>query len=98
LIPIACRFELDAIMPVLQEGVQVLVKDDFTRCFAVQKANHWNWNAYLFPMWLIGVLIRYCILLPIRYGAARDNDDISSNTAQHNSDYTRRWLVGWLVG
>ena len=65
--PMMHSFELDDIMPLLQEGIQVLVKDDFTRCFAVQKPNHWNWNAYLFPMWLIGVVVRYCILLPIRY-------------------------------
>lgn len=26
----------------------------------------WNWNAYLFPLWLMGVVVRNCILFPLR--------------------------------
>lgn len=26
----------------------------------------WNWNIYLLPLWCLGVLIRNCILFPLR--------------------------------
>lgn len=26
----------------------------------------WNWNAYLFPLWLLGVVVRNLILFPLR--------------------------------
>ena len=29
-------------------------------------ADPWNWNAYLFPAWLLGVLFRRLFLFPIR--------------------------------
>ena len=44
----------------------VLVEDEFTRCF--QSAEHapWNWNLYLFPLWVLGILVRHLVLLPVR--------------------------------
>ena len=27
---------------------------------------NWNWNFYLFPLWCFGVVLRYCVLFPIR--------------------------------
>lgn len=26
----------------------------------------WNWNIYLFPLWVLGVLTRYLVLFPLR--------------------------------
>ena len=40
--------------------------DDFSRCFESSRSPAWNWNFYLFPLWFMGVLIRYLILFPIR--------------------------------
>ncbi|KAG1664932.1 hypothetical protein FOA52_004454 [Chlamydomonas sp. UWO 241] len=36
------------------------------RCFNVRKSEPWNFNFYLFPVWLIGVFFRYCIAFPLR--------------------------------
>ena len=27
----------------------------------------WNWNAYLFPIWSLGLIVRYLILFPLRW-------------------------------
>lgn len=27
---------------------------------------NWNWNIYLFPVWLVGLFVRYCVLFPLR--------------------------------
>jgi len=29
-------------------------------------ADPWNWNAYLFPAWVLGLFLRHCILFPLR--------------------------------
>lgn len=26
----------------------------------------WNWNVYLFPLWVLGCVVRFGILLPLR--------------------------------
>lgn len=26
----------------------------------------WNWNVYLFPLWVLGVAVRYLVLFPLR--------------------------------
>jgi hypothetical protein len=45
----------------------VVDKDQFTKCFQSTKVEQWNWNAYLFPAWCLGVFFRYCVLFPLRY-------------------------------
>jgi len=30
------------------------------------RADPWNWNAYLFPAWCLGVVLRNCVLFPVR--------------------------------
>eukprot|EP00698_Gefionella_okellyi_P004075 TRINITY_DN1379_c0_g1_i3.p1 TRINITY_DN1379_c0_g1~~TRINITY_DN1379_c0_g1_i3.p1 ORF type:complete len:417 (+),score=93.67 TRINITY_DN1379_c0_g1_i3:84-1334(+) len=55
----------DALEPVV-EGVQLLVADDFTRCFEQRNSTAWNWNIYLFPLWAVGVFVRYGIVFPVR--------------------------------
>ncbi|PWA76460.1 phospholipid/glycerol acyltransferase [Artemisia annua] len=40
--------------------------DSFTRCFKSNPPEPWNWNIYLFPLWCLGVVVRYGILFPGR--------------------------------
>eukprot|EP00850_Spirogloea_muscicola_P001728 SM000006S19493 [mRNA] locus=s6:1072159:1075790:- [translate_table: standard] len=58
--------ELLNISPVLNEASSAIVDDSFTRCFKSNAPEPWNWNLYLFPLWCIGVVVRYCILFPLR--------------------------------
>ncbi|GBG61079.1 hypothetical protein CBR_g18671 [Chara braunii] len=59
--------ELLDVSQVLTEGVSAIVDDNFTRCFKCNPPDAWNWNIYLFPLWCIGVVVRYCILFPLRF-------------------------------
>ncbi|KAG2445308.1 hypothetical protein HYH02_008774 [Chlamydomonas schloesseri] len=51
---------------VLTDGVSAMVDDSFNKCFTSTRPEPWNWNIYLFPIWVVGVLVRYCILFPVR--------------------------------
>jgi hypothetical protein len=57
---------LGAIFKPLRNGVDVIVDDSFWRCFEDREAVPWNWNFYLFPIWLVGTLLRFLVLFPIR--------------------------------
>lgn len=50
----------------LEEGVSAIVDDSFTKCFNKANPTLWNFNAYLFPFWFLGVLVRYLVLFPVR--------------------------------
>ncbi|XP_059647402.1 glycerol-3-phosphate acyltransferase 9 [Cornus florida] len=54
------------ISPTLTEAAGAIVDDSFTRCFKSNPPEPWNWNIYLFPLWCLGVVIRYGILFPAR--------------------------------
>ncbi|XP_031391022.1 glycerol-3-phosphate acyltransferase 9-like [Punica granatum] len=54
------------ITPSLTEAAGAIVDDSFTRCFKSNPPEPWNWNAYLFPLWCFGVVVRYLILFPLR--------------------------------
>ncbi|URE06430.1 acyltransferase, partial [Musa troglodytarum] len=54
------------ISPTLKEAAGAIVDDSFTRCFKSNPPEPWNWNVYLFPLWCLGVVIRYGILFPLR--------------------------------
>ncbi|KAF5758835.1 putative glycerol-3-phosphate 1-O-acyltransferase [Helianthus annuus] len=41
------------------------MQDSFTRCFKSNPPEPWNWNVYLFPLWCLGVVVRYGILFPV---------------------------------
>lgn len=58
--------ELLDISPILSDGAAAIVDDSFLRCFTSMEPDPWNWNFYLFPMWWMGVIVRYFILFPIR--------------------------------
>lgn len=48
------------------EGISAIEEDDFWKCFEKTKVQPWNWNAFLFCMWVIGIIVRYFILFPLR--------------------------------
>ncbi|XP_077253987.1 glycerol-3-phosphate acyltransferase 9-like [Tasmannia lanceolata] len=50
----------------LTEAAGAIVDDSFTRCFKSNPPERWNWNVYLFPLWCLGVGVRYVILFPAR--------------------------------
>ncbi|RWR93457.1 Phospholipid/glycerol acyltransferase [Cinnamomum micranthum f. kanehirae] len=54
------------ISPLLTEAAGAIVDDSFTRCFKSNPPEPWNWNVYLFPLWCLGVVVRYGILFPAR--------------------------------
>ena len=51
---------------VLNEGAGAIADDSFWKCFQLSRTPSWNWNWYLLPLWTLGVLIRYCVLFPLR--------------------------------
>nr|CAD1841109.1 unnamed protein product [Ananas comosus var. bracteatus] len=58
--------ELLDISPTLTEAAGAIIDDSFTRCFKSNPPEPWNWNVYLFPLWCLGVVVRYGILFPLR--------------------------------
>lgn len=50
----------------LNDAASALVDDSFLRCFKSAMDEPWNWNFYLFPLWLVGVVVRNFILFPLR--------------------------------
>lgn len=64
------RQDLLDVSPLLQDAGAAIVDDSFLRCFQSASSDPWNWNIYLFPLWLVGLLVRHLILFPIRCAAA----------------------------
>ena len=60
------KIRLGAILKPLRAGADSIVDDSFWRCFEDREDVAWNWNFYLFPIWCLGVLVRYIVLFPIR--------------------------------
>ncbi|KAK9803255.1 hypothetical protein WJX72_000102 [[Myrmecia] bisecta] len=54
------------ISPLLNDAAAAIVDDSFLRCFTSASSDPWNWNIYLFPIWLVGLVVRYLILFPLR--------------------------------
>lgn len=44
---------------VLTDGAAAMVDDSFNKCFTSLRPEPWNWNIYLYPCWVMGVLLRY---------------------------------------
>jgi hypothetical protein len=59
-------FDMGDLLGFFKTGMEVIVQDGFSRCFESSRSQPWNWNLYLWPMWAVGVCIRYFILFPIR--------------------------------
>ena len=51
---------------VLADAASAMVDDSFLKCFQTNHADPWNWNAYLWPAWAVGVVLRHCVLFPLR--------------------------------
>eukprot|EP00891_Asterochloris_glomerata_P006353 jgi/Astpho2/6353/Aster-06016 len=47
-------------------AVKSTPKGHWAACFQSASSDPWNWNVYLFPVWLLGVIVRYGILFPLR--------------------------------
>ncbi|CAA0816809.1 glycerol-3-phosphate acyltransferase 9 [Striga hermonthica] len=58
------------ISPTLTEAAGAVVDDSFTRCFKSNHPEPWNWNIYLFPLWCLGVFVRYGFLFPLSFFVA----------------------------
>ncbi|KAL0348544.1 UNVERIFIED_CONTAM: Glycerol-3-phosphate acyltransferase 9 [Sesamum angustifolium] len=58
------------ISPTLTEAAGAIVDDSFTRCFKSNPPEPWNWNIYLFPLWCLGVVVRYGLLFPLSFFVA----------------------------
>ncbi|GFH09053.1 PlsC domain-containing protein [Haematococcus lacustris] len=43
---------------VLTDGATAIVDDSFNKCFTSMAPDPWNWNAYLWPEWVLGVVLR----------------------------------------
>ncbi|KNC77476.1 hypothetical protein SARC_10066 [Sphaeroforma arctica JP610] len=54
--------------PFMTSAMESVVQDNFSICFECMPREPWNWNLYLFPMYLLGVTARYLVLLPLRLG------------------------------
>lgn len=54
------------ISPVLTDAAAAVVDDSFLRCFQGARPDPWNWNIYLFPLWLLGCVMRWGVLFPLR--------------------------------
>jgi glycerol-3-phosphate O-acyltransferase 3/4 len=52
--------------PTLNDAAAAIVDDSFLRCFTSMPDDAWNWNFYLLPLWVFGVLVRNLILFPLR--------------------------------
>eukprot|EP00042_Codosiga_hollandica_P051595 m.636609 g.636609 ORF g.636609 m.636609 type:complete len:464 (+) comp58311_c0_seq7:4551-5942(+) len=53
--------------PFVRSATQCFVADSFTACFESKPRERWNFNIYLFILWFLGVVLRYCVLFPIRF-------------------------------
>ena len=70
MIPVlAHRRDLLDISSFVQDAAAAIVDDSFLRCFQSQSSDPWNWNIYLAPLWLIGLIVRYLVLFPLRCDA-----------------------------
>ncbi len=54
------------ISAILTDGAAAMVDDSFLRCFTTAPPDPWNWNLYLFPAWVLGVVLRWAVLFPLR--------------------------------
>ncbi|KAA6370048.1 MAG: glycerol-3-phosphate O-acyltransferase 3/4 [Streblomastix strix] len=51
----------------MRQGFQMIVDDNFNKCFEPKRVKPWNWNLFLFTLWIIGFFLRYLIIFPFRF-------------------------------
>ena len=97
---LACRHTILDISPLLQDAGSAIVDDSFLRCFQGASTDPWNWNLYLAPLWTLGLLMRYLVLFPLRWGLGAQaallecvymgpRDNLACDTAVHAA----AWLL-----
>eukprot|EP01029_Cantina_marsupialis_P025179 TRINITY_DN6623_c0_g1_i1.p1 TRINITY_DN6623_c0_g1~~TRINITY_DN6623_c0_g1_i1.p1 ORF type:complete len:547 (-),score=164.37 TRINITY_DN6623_c0_g1_i1:173-1813(-) len=59
-------FEIGDPVDFIKNGINAVVDDSFSRCFRKKGVAAWNWNFYLAFLWVLGLIVRYCILFPVR--------------------------------
>lgn len=70
-------FELSDVFYFSKKGIEVIVEDEVTQRFSSEELVSWNLltrtnvnfhyiSLRLTIVWVLGVLIRYCLLLPLR--------------------------------
>lgn len=89
LLPLCCRHELLDCSDSVNAAAAAIVDDTFTKCFKSNAPDPWNWNWYLFPLWCIGVVIRYGLLFPIRCVAVqgRGKDSLSNTVSRRRAPH-----------
>uniref|UniRef100_A0A3Q2NUK8 Glycerol-3-phosphate acyltransferase 4 n=1 Tax=Fundulus heteroclitus TaxID=8078 RepID=A0A3Q2NUK8_FUNHE len=71
------RFDLADVFFFCQKALESIIDDDVTKCFSAQELESWNLltrsnhnfryiSVKLLALWVVGVLIRYGVLLPFR--------------------------------
>ncbi|KAJ4456242.1 putative Glycerol-3-phosphate acyltransferase 9 [Paratrimastix pyriformis] len=56
-----------AVLPFMQDTIQNVVQDEFSKCFTSSQRNRpMNWAPHLAVTWLLGLIFRHLILLPCR--------------------------------
>ncbi|MEQ2306286.1 Glycerol-3-phosphate acyltransferase 4 [Ameca splendens] len=75
------RFDLADVFFFCRKGLESILDDDVTKCFSAQELESWNLltrsnlnfrytSLKLLALWVLGVVIRYCVLLPFRVTVA----------------------------
>lgn len=71
-------FELSDVVYFSKKGLEAIVEDEVTQRFSSEELVSWNLLTrtninfqYISPrltmVWVVGVMVRYCVLLPLRY-------------------------------
>lgn len=50
------------ISSVVTDAGSAMVDDSFLKCFTSMPPDPWNWNIYLMPAWLLGLVFRWALL------------------------------------
>lgn len=77
----ASPFQLGDASVCIADGIDAIVGDSLTRCFTSEPPEPWNFltrnlppgqwqlSPYMTLLWLVGLWVRYCVLLPVRVAA-----------------------------
>lgn len=98
-------FELSDAFYFSKKGLEAIVEDEVTQRFSSEELVSWNLltrtnmnfqyiSLRLTAVWVLGVLVRYCVLLPLRYVSCPVIDGIigSAFFLNHVCDGLRRVL------
>ena len=83
-------FELSDVFYFSKKGLEAIVEDEVTQRFSSEELVSWNLltrtnvnfhyvSLRLTAVWVLGVLLRYCVLLPLRCGSCPSRDGIAGS-------------------